>query len=358
MNRRFLPLLIALASLVSQAHAETFVVTRVDDPVPDTCQQADCSLREAAIAATGNDPFAGTDRIELAAGTYTLIRGALSHDDGLELVGAGSTQTFVVTDVALFGDVNDRTLTLRGMSLQNTTHAGLLIMINDIHLILDDIAVPAGGGTITISDTSDLEASDSDLRGTVTCGQSDGSCTLVDTQLVRFVAYPHSSGDVGPIVLLQRTTIDGQLDPSNPSSGLVLRAGKSFDIQDSDIVHTALGIKVLFHESVDETPPVTLRRVRYFDNAEPIYTQVPGQLRIFDSEFRDNPKRAILVDNGADVSISGSTFANNQVDGNAGGAILIEDNSVVSIQNSTFSGNTFTAAAAQAGARGGIGRPL
>ena len=82
---------LALATLTLfclRAHAETFVVTRFDDPLPDGCQPADCSLREAATAASENDPFAGDDRIQLEAGSYTLIRGELpwgSRNQTLEI---------------------------------------------------------------------------------------------------------------------------------------------------------------------------------------------------------------------------------------------------------------------------------
>ena len=85
--------LAALTLFCLNTHAETFVVTRFDDPLPDGCQPSDCSLREATEAAAQNDAFAGDDRVQLAAGTYTLIRGELSmgsRDQVLELAGAGS----------------------------------------------------------------------------------------------------------------------------------------------------------------------------------------------------------------------------------------------------------------------------
>ena len=119
--------LIALALLCLDAQAETFVVTRFDDPLPDDCQPADCSLREAATAASANDPFAGDDRIQLSAGTYTLIRGELpsgSSDQTLELVGAGSAATHVSSDAALFNETRDRTLRVRGLEFATTAASG------------------------------------------------------------------------------------------------------------------------------------------------------------------------------------------------------------------------------------------
>ncbi|MDQ3952626.1 MAG: CSLREA domain-containing protein, partial [Actinomycetota bacterium] len=61
---------VAAAALVSitAAHAATFNVTRFDDPAPGACD-ASCSLREAVIAANAAP---GADTIVLERGTYTL----------------------------------------------------------------------------------------------------------------------------------------------------------------------------------------------------------------------------------------------------------------------------------------------
>lgn len=56
---------------VPQIFAETFVVTRTDDPAPNGCAVGDCSLREALIAA--NDDNTENHTIQLTSGlTYTL----------------------------------------------------------------------------------------------------------------------------------------------------------------------------------------------------------------------------------------------------------------------------------------------
>ena len=66
MKSLFCAALAALAAFSGEGWAETFVVTRFDDPLPDTCAVGDCSLREAAIAATANDPFGPVEIIQLA----------------------------------------------------------------------------------------------------------------------------------------------------------------------------------------------------------------------------------------------------------------------------------------------------
>lgn len=47
----------------------TYTVTRTDDPIPDACAPADCSLREAVLAANLTDNF---DGIELSPAEYVL----------------------------------------------------------------------------------------------------------------------------------------------------------------------------------------------------------------------------------------------------------------------------------------------
>jgi hypothetical protein len=115
--------LAALTLFCLSARAETFVVTRFDDPLPDGCQPGDCSLREAATAAASNDAFGGDDAIQLGAGAYTLIRGELpwgSADQKLEIAGAGSTATHVTTDAPLFSALTDRSLRVRGLEFTST----------------------------------------------------------------------------------------------------------------------------------------------------------------------------------------------------------------------------------------------
>src|SRR5205807_4012004 len=72
----------ALPSMLMPIPDPTFTVNRFDDPVPaspitNACNGVanDCSLREAVLRANA---LAGTDTIQLAAGTYTLTRGRIA----------------------------------------------------------------------------------------------------------------------------------------------------------------------------------------------------------------------------------------------------------------------------------------
>lgn len=72
---------------VASAGAAELRVTRTDDPAPNGCEQADCSLREAVIAANNRS---GEDQIRFADGPpapYTLARPAPVGDFGFAEVG-------------------------------------------------------------------------------------------------------------------------------------------------------------------------------------------------------------------------------------------------------------------------------
>jgi hypothetical protein len=329
------------------AQAATFVVTRFDDPLPATCTVASCSLREAAEAADANDPFAGTDRIQLAAGNYVLTRGALIRDPDLEIVGAGSAQTHVTTDSDLFSGSVRELMTLRGLSLLTTDTTTALISVGDEgQLILDDVFVPVGGGSVVaFGDDAHLEIRNSELRDQVLCNQSPGSCTIIDSLLIYVNVNP--SLTAGADILLQGTTIDGSLDSTSTLSGVVVHHG-AVVIEDSVITNADKGLQIV--ETLSQ--PMNVRRVRYVDNPSPMFATVAATVQIEDSEFSGNTVRAIRADSGSSWIVRGSTFINNRTSGNTGGAVVVDEGALLDIQNSTFSNNTFTVDAAANGARG------
>lgn len=98
--------LIVLLICSSWVAAETYVVTRVDDPIPDGCTSIDCSLREAVLAANSNS---GMDQINLNLTTYVLNRvgqdevaalGDLDITDDLTVIGQFvSIQPLSITEI-------------------------------------------------------------------------------------------------------------------------------------------------------------------------------------------------------------------------------------------------------------------
>ena len=97
MLRRAILLTLSLGASSAPVAAD-FTVTRMDDPSPNGCLAADCSLREAVVAA---NKLPGRDRIRLGAGTFNLTRlangvqndarvGPLWISDDTDLVGVGA----------------------------------------------------------------------------------------------------------------------------------------------------------------------------------------------------------------------------------------------------------------------------
>ena len=337
------------------ARAATFVVTRQDDPAPNGCNPGDCSLREAVNAANSNSALGPRDIIQLAGVTYTLTAGVLSVDQDIEIAGAGSANTQVLTnDELIFTHTDGVAYYIHGLTMQPQ---GSQIRGS---LELDDVIVPAGGGDIFVGYSGDftvsVEIRNSILRTGLQFGQKFGTCSITDSELQSLTVH---SNPPGPAITLLRMTMDGAV--SNAYSGLDLWSASAITIEDSVIANTQFGLQ---YNSDDGHVPdqVSLRAVSYHGNKGPVLFYNPAVITIADSDFRDNvtssqsyhpdAPAAIWASYGSDWTISGSTFASNTGAGDAGGAVRVEGGAHVLIENSTFSGNSFTAEAAAAHARG------
>ena len=335
--------LLALVALT--ARAETFTVTRMNDPAPDGCLPGDCSLREAIGAAAANAPSGGTDTVVVPAGTIALssTRGSLEITQSVRVQGAGSAETLVSssTGMTLFHVQASADLALAGLGLESdfTGSTGASISLDadtDSHTTMQDVLVVEGH--VVVDDGATMEIRGSRLLDTL---NDHGRLLVEDSTIANFV---QSAGAAD--VTLRRTVLDNSLDP-DPGPGVYANTyvlGGLLTIEDSTITHGSV--------YVASPASVTLRRVHYLDNTGPVHTEAAAAITIEDSVFEGNPVRALYAAGGAEWTIDRSSFVDNRVDGNAGGAIVLEDDSVLRIRNSTFSGNTFTVEAAAAGARG------
>ena len=139
MSLRFRSALVLSLTLSCSAHATDFTVTRFDDPAPGACAPADCSLREALLAANA---LAGNDRVLLAAGDHALTRnapnppdtpqgtsGPLVATETVEIAGAGRDATRILPALgagAALGSGDEDNIvstTLRDLSIENTIFA-------------------------------------------------------------------------------------------------------------------------------------------------------------------------------------------------------------------------------------------
>jgi len=147
----------------------SFTVTKTADTADGVCD-ADCSLREAVIAANAN---IGPDTIILPPGMYVLILGDIVISEHLGIFGFGNTPA----DTIINGNFNDRVFDiispgnydLQNLSIINGDNAGDDIgggIFNSGNLTLTDVIVRnnrsvAGGGisqefnaTLTLFDST------------------------------------------------------------------------------------------------------------------------------------------------------------------------------------------------------------
>ncbi len=347
--------------MAGSLQAATFVVTRGDDPAPDSCQIGDCSLREAVLAANAAP---GADRVELPGIAITLSQGELAITGELEIIGAGREQT------TLFGDGGQATTVLRAL-------AGAELVVRDLaidgpepallaaargslatavalespgSLTLTRTDISPGGGLVhgRAGSIAQVNLDDSELFGLL-CDQNNGHCVLQGST-VQLLAV--RGGDV----TVRDSAISGALRPLYASGASIETTGHVL-IEDSTIADTHAGLS--FQSRIPER--TDLRRVRYLRNGEPLLARLAMVLWITDSEFADNHNRwtgdnggpgAIHAYLGAIFHVARTSFINNRGSGDAGGAILVESNASLWLSDSTFSGNSFSAEAAGEGARG------
>ena len=125
------------------AQAETYQVTRADDPIPDGCTATDCSLREAVLAANLNN---GMDQINLNLTTHVLNRvgqdevavlGDLDITDDLTVSGQ-----FVSIQPLLITEINAANLQDRIFDVK----PGVSFILEHVLLKDADVGLADGGG--------------------------------------------------------------------------------------------------------------------------------------------------------------------------------------------------------------------
>lgn len=148
--RRYLGFLVGVALFfvmtisVQAEGGATYTVTRLDDPAPDGCLPADCSLREAVIAANATT---GTDTIEFAldgtvelsiapSGANDATTGDLNITDSLLLEGRGAM------DTVIDGNQLDRVLYIR---YQGCSTNCPLVTVTDLTITGGQVSGNGGG---------------------------------------------------------------------------------------------------------------------------------------------------------------------------------------------------------------------
>ncbi len=183
-----LALVVAMTiGVAPEASAAPFVVTKTADTADGTCD-ADCSLREAVIAA---NTAPGPDSIALSAETYVLgipgtnsdVNGDLDITDLLTITGAGAGRTFIDAGGATTGD--------RALHVSSPGAA----TVSDI-TVRNGMATGSGGG-LRVSVGGSLVLSNSVVTGN-SAGTGGGGLYVAGTAtLVGVTVNGNTSGGAG-----------------------------------------------------------------------------------------------------------------------------------------------------------------
>jgi hypothetical protein len=119
--------LVALLLSAATASAQTYTVTRTDDPIPGTCDPGDCSLREAVMASNSSTGVDDVVAIPANPSPYVIQYEFLSFyiSDETEVRGAGADQTVVKGDglESIFAVGTGIKATIAGLTITNGTSA-------------------------------------------------------------------------------------------------------------------------------------------------------------------------------------------------------------------------------------------
>jgi hypothetical protein len=335
--------LLAGLLVAGRAGANTFEVTRGDDPAPDGCITGDCSLREALAAA---ETTPADDVIVLGPGLYNVTLGELTVIGEVLIQGAGSATTSIVGAGAfdLLHVFPLSQLTVSGVQMSSQEDA---VFADRATLVLRDVHTPPAAGGAILSDsvaggTSTLRIENSNLEAVVGCIGDAGSCVAIDSTLNQIVAID------GIELMLDRVEVTGP-----PSYyGVAISTYAPATIRDSTIRNQTSPLWV----SPNGTPTgdVHVLRTRFIGNRGPMHGGRDSGIYLDDVEFRDNVvdddnielPAVLLAESGPGWRISRALFTGNR---GGGGPEAHHDGAVVRalaganlvISNSTFEDNTF-----------------
>ncbi len=308
------------AAPVQPAYASALVVNATDDIDDGVCNVSHCSLREAMNTANGNGvddtvTFSVSGTIYLASILPTVSGdGNLTVDGGNNIILNGDTDNNGTGDVKMFHIINGANLLLQNISLikgLNTLDSGGAIE-NYGHLTIQNS---------TLSDNKTTTAS-SVGGGAVYNGGGGATLTIIDSTLSGNIATYFGGGvyNSGGTVTISNSTFSGNQSTAS-HGGAIFNSGGTLTINGAVFsVNTA------------------------FDNGGAIFTQSGiNPVSITDSTFSNNQADfagGISIGSGT-VSIYESTFSNNIASNDAGG-VYVSGGGSVNVTNGTFSGNAST----------------
>lgn len=336
------PLLFATVLAATGLRAETFEVSRGDDPAPDGCLAGDCSLREALEAAQATP---AADTVRLGEGQYFVTRGDLGVFGSVVVEGAGSAASSVVASgtPAAWRIAAQSDFVLRGVRFVANSGTAIAADRDHTSMLLDDVDVPTGevgaGDDGSLGDVR-LRVQDASIGYIVGCIAAQGLCEVVDSAVGMV-------GALGEDVALRivRSAVSG------PAGGVIAYGLGDVLVEDSTISGTARPLEV-WQLAAGDAPDVWVRRTRFIGNAGPISYRRDATIHLDDVEFRDHVVAGDALADGAPAVLLAEGIGAWRINralfvGNRGGAAL--DGAVVRVLGGanvvmnqvTFDDNTF-----------------
>jgi len=365
--------ILAATVMTGMAHAASFNVTRMDDPVPDGCNVNDCSLREAVIAA---DQTQVKDTIVLPAGTYLIDltgsdnsenTGDLDISTDMEFVGAPSIidgqALGRIMDIKSDANVTLRNLTLRNANTSLATNGSLnggALQIDGGSLTLDAVTFDGNstqtlGGAVYIREDTVVNIDDC-----IFSDNSGGSGAAIHASsgvAIRNSVFEGNSAGNRGIVYLAGTTSDSVLEGvtfnqnlATGAAGAILFLGRKLKIDGmvaTDNESSGNNGGVLFVSGTSHDKQVEIVNALFDGNKAAdggaIYFSSAGDLLdIQHSSFVSN----VATDDGGALYLAGGlldvtndTFSGNQASGD-GGAIYMFGSTVLTMLHATLTGGS------------------
>lgn len=213
--------LVALLLTAATASAQTYTVTRTDDPFPAPCEVGNCSLRGAVAASNGTTGVDDVIVVPANANPYLIQYEFLSFfiSDETEVRGAGANQTVVKGDgeESIFAVGAGIKATLTGMTITNGTSA----IQSNSELILRGVSIEGNewnGGTAGIITNGPLTVESSFLgfnrTNTLTAGVifSNAPVTIVNSTIAHNTSKegPGAIGGNGAVTIVNSAVVSNR----------------------------------------------------------------------------------------------------------------------------------------------------
>lgn len=329
MRRNTLLAVLPIAALLAAAGSEAATI-QPDVLADDGAINGNCTLREAVEAANTNaavdacpagEALPVVDRIELAAGSYTLPLGQLELTEDVEIEGLGRIHTF------LDADLDGRVLVV---------DVGVTAVVSGVGIHRGRASnIESGGcirnlGTLTLLAAEVFDCASGSNGGGINNGGNDSHLVLDDVIVRRNRGFRGGGINLSPSAasLTLRNSVvkfNETFDPNGGNGGGILSFRSTVQIEDSRIHDNSAngdGGGIRINEGTLVLERVWIERNVSAGNGGGLH-----------------------VNAGADLTVRASSITGNQA-AFRGGGVLAAGNAQALIENSTLSGN-------QAGATGG-----